>query len=255
MSWRNCNASMTFVAAINAKYPKRDKTSDGTIGDAAHASRESDHNPWVIVAGIGVVRARDVDKDGVDAPWIVEELRKLGQTGDRRLRNGGYVIFNRRITKPDFSGWSVYTGTNPHDHHFHVSFALDQEGFDSTAAWLFLDQAPPPPAGPAPAPGIPPVPGLPAWSLPRGHYYGLKSGPAQSHGGFYASERPAIQALQRRLIAKGYVPGIRDWRSLWADGMYEQATVDAVTRFQRAEMPGTKFFGQVWVDDWARLGR
>ena len=106
-----------------------------------------------------------------------------------------------------------------------------------------------------PAPVIPPCPGLPAWSLPRGHYYGLITGPAKSHGGFYSSERPAIQAIQRRLIAKGYVPGIGDWRSGWADGLFQQPTVDAVARFQRAEMPSTTYYGQVWADDYRRLAQ
>jgi hypothetical protein len=110
VAWRNCQASLTFVAGVNARWPARDKASDGTIGDAAHATRTSDHNPWVVLNGQGIVRARDVDVDGVDAAWCVEELRKLGRAGDPRLVPGGYVISNRRITKPDFSGWSVYTG-------------------------------------------------------------------------------------------------------------------------------------------------
>src|SRR5690242_13851343 len=121
-TWRNCAASLVLVAEINKRWPGRDKASDGTIGDAAHAVRTSDHNPWVVVDGVGVVRARDVDKDGVDAAWLVEYLRQLGAKRDPRLYPNGYVIFNRRITSPDFSTWKTYTGTNPHDHHFHVSF-------------------------------------------------------------------------------------------------------------------------------------
>lgn len=146
MTWRNCNASMRLVEAVNAKWPNRDKTSDGTIGDAAHATRASDHNPWVIVNGVGVVRARDIDKDGIDAAWLAEELRKLGAAGDPRLAGGGYVIFNRRITSPDFSRWNVYNGSNPHTSHIHVSFSLNQAGFDSNAGWAFL-------GGSAPATG------------------------------------------------------------------------------------------------------
>ena len=154
--WRNCNASLRLVEKINGDNPRRDKTSDGTIGNAEHAARSSDHNPWVIVAGMGVVRARDVDVDGINAAAIVEALRKLGQAGDPRLAGGGYVIFNRRITTPDFSGWKVYTGSNPHDHHFHVSFSLKVAGFDSNAPWTWGGGAPPPPAG-EPWRQLPPV--------------------------------------------------------------------------------------------------
>jgi hypothetical protein len=135
MSWRNCQASLVLVEEINRRWPSRDKSSDGTIGDAAHAVRTSDHNPWVVHGGIGIVRARDVDKDGIDAAWCVEHLRQLGARRDPRLYPNGYVIFNRRITKPDFSGWAVYTGSNPHDHHFHVSFTTSPAGFDSSAPW------------------------------------------------------------------------------------------------------------------------
>lgn len=137
MGWRNAGASMALIAEINARWPRRDKASDGTIGDAAHATRSSDHNPWLVKGGQGIVRARDVDKDGVDAPWLVEHLRQLGQRGDPRLRPGGYIIFNRRITSPDFTRWNAYNGSNPHDKHFHVSFSTDTgpAGFDSTAGW------------------------------------------------------------------------------------------------------------------------
>lgn len=144
--WRNCNASLRFVEALNVAYPRRDKASDGTIGDAAHATRSSDHNPWVVVAGKGVVRARDVDKDGIPAAAIVEALRKLGAAGDPRLTGGGYIIFNRRITTPDFKGWKVYTGSNPHDKHFHISFSLRQAGFDSNAPWAIFAGGTTPPA-------------------------------------------------------------------------------------------------------------
>lgn len=156
MGWRNCQASMTLVAEINQRWPGRDKGSDGTIGDAAHASRQSDHNPWVKLDGVGVVRARDIDKDGIDAPWLAEHLRKLGAAGDPRLAPGGYVIFNRRITNPDFRSWRAYTGSNPHTSHIHVSFSTVPAGFDSTAPWG-IATAPGPRPRPAPAPRPTPV--------------------------------------------------------------------------------------------------
>jgi hypothetical protein len=79
MAWRNCNAFLLALAAeVNACWPNRDKASDGTVGDAAHATRTSDHNPFIVVDGIGVVRARDIDKDGIDAAWLAEYLRQFG---------------------------------------------------------------------------------------------------------------------------------------------------------------------------------
>jgi hypothetical protein len=137
--WRNCLASVTLINEINQAYPNRDKTSDGTIGDAAHAARTSDHNPWVIIleAGreMGIVRARDIDRDGLPLADIMENLRKRAEAGDPRLAGGGYLIYNRRISSRDFKAWRVYTGTNPHTSHGHVSFSQNRAGYDSTAPW------------------------------------------------------------------------------------------------------------------------
>lgn len=99
------------------------------------------------------------------------------------------------------------------------------------------------------------APGLGAFPLPKNEYFGLITGGDESHGGFFDWEKPHVKRIQQRLIAKGYVPGVSDIHSDWADGVYEQPTADAVERFQRAEMPGTTFFGQVWWDDWAQLDR
>ena len=122
----------------------------------------------------------------------------------------------------------------------------------SIAARRYItDQTPAPPPQPAgQAPALPqPFP------LPRDHYYGDIAGPNRSHGGYHPSERPVVRIIQQRLIAKGYVPGITDVNSPWADGIFEQPTTDAVARFQRAEMPGTTYFGQVWWDDYAQLAK
>ncbi len=157
VAWRNCTTSIVLIGQVNARWPGRDKASDGTIGDAAHATRNSDHNPWVIVDGLGVVRARDIDKDGVDIGWMFEELRKLGAQGDPRLAGGGYLIWNRRITTPDFTKWVPYNGSNPHDKHGHVSFSRNRAGFDSPGAYGFFGQpvgVAPPPAPPAAVGGV-----------------------------------------------------------------------------------------------------
>jgi hypothetical protein len=138
MAWRLANALVTLRNGVNEKWPNRDKTSDGTIGDAAHASRSSDHNPWLAVDGVGVVRALDIDVDGIDPGWYAEQLRLAGRNGDTRLTGGGYVIFNRRITTPDFTRWVAYTGDNAHTKHVHVSLSQNRAGFDRKDPWVFL---------------------------------------------------------------------------------------------------------------------
>lgn len=108
----------------------------------------------------------------------------------------------------------------------------------------------PPPAG-AKIYQASPVPALIAKGTNR--YFGLITGPANSLGGATPDEHRYVTMIQRRLIACGFVPGVTSTSSPWADGRFEQATADAVSRFQHAKMPGTTWFGQVWYDDWTKL--
>lgn len=112
---------------INARWPNRDKASDGWIGDTSHSARKSDHNPdWS--AG-GVVRAIDIDKDGIDTQAVLDAT-----IGDHRV---WYVIFNRRIYSRTY-GWAArtYTGSNPHDKHIHVSIAHTRAAETDRSPWL-----------------------------------------------------------------------------------------------------------------------
>ncbi len=219
--WRNCAASVALVGEVNARWPGRDKTSDGTIGDAAHATRTSDHNPWVKKAppvGMGIVRARDIDVDGVDMAWLMEHLRALGAAGDPRLAGGGYLIFNERITAPDFRGWKVYTGTNPHEHHGHVSFTTNPASFDSTAGWGIAGTAP---SAPAPAPAA-------------GGRVTIRRG----------STGPDVELIQRWLGVVG--PGVPGY------GTFGPATEAAVERYQ--QMKGLAVDGIVGPMTWRAAG-
>lgn len=97
---------------INKAYPHRDHRSDGWIGDASHAARKSDHNPDYSTNG--VVRAIDVDKDGIDPNALVRLLIK-----DPRV---AYVIWNTYIWSRKYGfRRRHYTGESPHKDHVHVS--------------------------------------------------------------------------------------------------------------------------------------
>lgn len=98
---------------INAAHPSRDKTSDGWIGDASHAARASDHNPDYAAGGI--VRAIDVDKDGID-------VNRLLQICFAHPTWVEYVIWNYGIyTVQNGFRRAAYNGSNPHDKHVHIS--------------------------------------------------------------------------------------------------------------------------------------
>jgi hypothetical protein len=144
MSWRVARSLDVLLDEINAAAPLRSKISDGSIGDAAHATRDSDHNPWVTFGGQGIVRARDFTHDlggGLDCNELAKALAALIAVGGHpACRSGAYVIWQRRIFSFDRrnEGWRPYTGSNPHDHHLHISVALDPSGFDSTRPWFVM---------------------------------------------------------------------------------------------------------------------
>ncbi len=145
MTWRVARSLDTLLAEINEAAPNRSKASDGSIGDAAHASRDSDHNPFVILNGVGIVRARDFTHDpdgGLDCNDLATALAALIASGVHpSCRHGAYVIWQRRIFSFDRrnEGWRPYGGSNPHDHHCHLSVSLDPAGFDSTAPWGVME--------------------------------------------------------------------------------------------------------------------
>lgn len=139
MTWRLARSLSVLRDEINTAYPNRDRTSDGTIGDPAHAGRRSDHNP----DANGVVRAMDIDADlgpSGAAAALAEHLRSLGAAGDARLTDWGYVIFNARIAGgnpergPNRWNWRPYTGPNAHRHHLHLS--VGRRGYDLDLPWL-----------------------------------------------------------------------------------------------------------------------
>lgn len=85
-------------------------------------------------------------------------------------------------------------------------------------------------------------------------YFGDINGPDNSHGGYYSYEQSDVKAIQQRLIALGYVAGISDIYSGWADGIFGPPTIASVAAWQRALYAAeTTLYGEVWSDDWARL--
>jgi hypothetical protein len=137
MAWRVAEALLTLRSEIDKLYPDRNKASDGTIGNAAHATRVSDHNPWVKDGNVGVVTAMDITNDPTHGPYLPDlafMLRNMGKSGDKRVK---YVIFNRRIASSvaDWK-WRAYTGPNAHTHHLHLSVSFDREFYDSRARWF-----------------------------------------------------------------------------------------------------------------------
>lgn len=124
-SWRLAYSLETLRSQVNTAYPNRSKVSDGTIGDTAHASTASDHNP----NAAGVVTAMDLTHDpahGFDAHKTADMLLV------NRHPNLKYIISNRRIAGA-WTGWKwvAYTGAIPHDKHIHISVGVGNDGYST----------------------------------------------------------------------------------------------------------------------------
>jgi endonuclease G len=137
-AWRVAKVLLVLRRQVDACSPRRNKANDGTIGDAAHRSRNSDHNPWVRDGAMGVVTAIDITNDptgGCDADRLAKAI--LGSR-DRRVK---YVIWNHQIANSSAIGgspawtWRPYRGTNPHDHHVHISVKPEKAAYDDEEPW------------------------------------------------------------------------------------------------------------------------
>lgn len=129
MDWYLNPALSVMRAEVNAVYPARDRASDGTIGDPAHAARASDHNP----DPDGSVDAWDMDVElaGAGRPHagLVERVKRCFEAHPC----SAYWIHNDEISFRS-EGWRprsyAYAGPsrNRHDHHVHWNTRSSHEG-------------------------------------------------------------------------------------------------------------------------------
>jgi len=131
---RLCKGGVTLRDQINRRWPKRDKSSDGWIGDKAHASRASDHNP----NKAGVVHAIDIDENlgtyanGRTARLLANQLLEYAASGLPGAKRLKYVVYEGRISSGTYRRtWWKWRGSGyGHEAHIHVSFTsyADRDG-------------------------------------------------------------------------------------------------------------------------------
>lgn len=134
-TWRVAQSLLVLRGEINAWAPSRSKLSDGTIGDAAHASRCSRHNP----NDLGIVCALDVTHDpnnGCDIHALARNLVRSPRHPELE-----YIVSNHQICSRN-SGWvwRAYFGSNPHTLHAHFAVGRGSDceptpPYDSTEPW------------------------------------------------------------------------------------------------------------------------
>lgn len=121
-------AGVTLRDQLNERFPKRDKRTDGWIGNAEHASRRSDHNP----DKRGWVHALDIDEDfGApgDAELFASQLLAYCGAGldHGRVLN---VVYDNRVASGTFKRTYWTWRVDPrlgHTGHIHVSFTSKAE--------------------------------------------------------------------------------------------------------------------------------
>jgi hypothetical protein len=138
--WRLAPCLVKLVEEMEERAPGRNTASDGSIGDLAHSSRTSDHNPdengWVKALDIsddpGNLQAGMIyDRDDFD-PDVFGEMLRL-----RRDRRVSYYISDDRIFDTDGANawqWREYEGTNEHRSHAHLS--VKAAFVNDTSTWF-----------------------------------------------------------------------------------------------------------------------
>lgn len=117
---------------------------DGWVGDTSHSARKSDHNPdW---SSGGVVRAVDIGISNRNARAILNEV-----IGDKRV----WYVIHKGIIYSRTYGWVArrYTGSNPHNHHIHVSIRHGRGWENDRSAW-FAPKVKRPRRGPVNLPAV-----------------------------------------------------------------------------------------------------
>lgn len=134
MSYRLAKSLSKLRSQVDARVPLRSKKADGWIGDAKHASRKSDHNPWVREGNLGVVTAIDITHDPAGGLHARELAEALVASRDPRIK---YVISEGQIcsSKQQPWVWRKYTGSNGHFHHVHISVNASRDLYDNDRDW------------------------------------------------------------------------------------------------------------------------
>lgn len=138
MAWYLNRALSNFRSAVNDAYPLRDKESDGTIGDEAHQSGSSDHNP----DSDGSVDAWDMDVEvngkGKAFKADVEHLKGVFEAHP----SSSYWIHNDQIAKRS-EGWVrksyAYAGPSRNRHTQHVHWNTRSSHETSTTPWIIQE--------------------------------------------------------------------------------------------------------------------
>lgn len=113
-----------LFAEIDQRWPKRDRRTDGWYANPKERISKG-HNP----GRKGYSHAIDVDKDGIDPMWLINNIKK----DDKVL---WYIIWNRTLYSNTYN-WvpRPYTKENPHTDHLHIEIYQTDYAETWTGQW------------------------------------------------------------------------------------------------------------------------
>jgi peptidoglycan hydrolase-like protein with peptidoglycan-binding domain len=202
-NWHLAPSLAALRTEVNTRWPYRDRSSDGAVGDARHRASTNSHNPARYPGGPrvgtqGAVHALDITARGIDVNVLLN-----GVVGDPRV---WYVIHNGQIWSRT-TNWAprAHRG-DPHTTHIHINLRED-----SHAAAVAAEQD------------------TSRWLSGSGSRGASVTAGRSTAGSTLRLTTSATKALQRALIAKGFaIPS-------GPTGWYGPETTKAVAAFQRSQ--------------------
>jgi len=128
MAWKLVAGGVTLRAQLDARFPGRDKASDGSIGNLEHSTRKSDHNPdskgWVHAVDLDSGFGRGKWRRGRNAKNLAKQLVQYAASGLPGSDRVKYVVHTGQVASGTYrSKWWVFRGRGyGHYQHIHVSF-------------------------------------------------------------------------------------------------------------------------------------
>lgn len=144
VAWFLAPSLVQLQKELDGKFPGRPK--DGTIGDASHAARASEHNPDrdSDPMPLGAVSAMDIYTAKIDKAAVLKAL--MADPRCWYCIHAGFIY-----SRTHGFAKRKYTGSNPHTSHIHVSLMQTLTACNSKASWRIGGTVSSPPTSPPPA--------------------------------------------------------------------------------------------------------